>query len=84
VAVAAGAWLWFLKPRSQGPYADKEVVVFFVQCPLCGAPVELPADAVGTNRSDRWNVTGCIECDSTFDFDNDEVQFDADNDSVSA
>lgn len=49
--------------------------MFFVRCPHCGSVVELPADSVGTDRSDPWNVAQCLDCDSSFDYDNDEVQF---------
>lgn len=52
--------------------------MFYVQCPQCGALVELPADSVGTTRSDPWNVAQCLDCDSSFDYDNDEVQFEPD------
>lgn len=49
--------------------------MYFVQCPLCGAAVEIPSDSVGINRSDPWNVTQCLDCDATFDYDNEDVQF---------
>ena len=49
--------------------------MFFVQCPRCGSVVEIPADAVGKNRSDPWNVTGCDECGLAFDYDDEEVHF---------
>lgn len=52
--------------------------MFFVQCPQCGAVVELPADSVGADRSDPWNVAECLECDSSFDFDDEEVYFEPD------
>ncbi len=48
--------------------------MYFVQCPLCGAVVEIPADAVGRERSDPWNVTGCDECNLAFDYEDEEVQ----------
>lgn len=47
----------------------------FVQCPHCGSIVKIPEDAVGIERTDPWNVVGCVECDSTFDYQDDEVQF---------
>lgn len=48
--------------------------MYFVQCPLCGAIVEIPDEAVGISRSDLWNVAGCAECDSTFDYLDEDVQ----------
>jgi predicted Zn finger-like uncharacterized protein len=48
--------------------------MFFVQCPRCGTPIEVPSDAVGPDRSDPWNVIGCDECSLTFDYDDEEVQ----------
>ena len=49
--------------------------MYFVQCPECGSVVEIPRDAIGPQRTDRWNVTECAECRSTFDFDDEQVQF---------
>ena len=49
--------------------------MFFVQCPHCGAAVELPADSVGTVRNDPWNVAQCLDCDLSFDYDDEEVLF---------
>ena len=48
--------------------------MYFVQCPRCGAVVEIPSDAVGFNRTDPWNLIGCDECDSTFDYEDEDVQ----------
>lgn len=48
--------------------------MFFVQCPFCGAVIEIPSDAVGLDRADPWNVVGCDECDTVFDYNDDEVQ----------
>ena len=48
--------------------------MFFVLCPLCGAEVEIPANAVGLDRTDLWNVTRCDDCGTTFDYDDLEVQ----------
>ena len=53
--------------------------MFFVQCPMCGEIVEIPTDAVGQHRTDPWNVVGCDECDSTFDYEDEEVQYRADS-----
>ena len=48
--------------------------MFYVQCPYCRAPVEIPDDAVGTDRTDPWNVTECFDCDRVFDYDDEDVQ----------
>jgi len=47
--------------------------MFYVFCPECGAQIEIPTDAVGPDRTDPWNVTGCVECNLTFDYDDHEV-----------
>ena len=47
--------------------------MFYVICPTCEARVEIPADAVGPYRSDPWNVVQCNECDTGFDYDDEEV-----------
>lgn len=49
--------------------------MYLVQCPQCGSVVEIPADAVGPDRDDPWNVAPCMECGTTFDYDDAEVQF---------
>jgi hypothetical protein len=36
--------------------------------------VEVPDNAIGSDRTDPWNVIGCDECGASFDFDDDEVQ----------
>lgn len=48
--------------------------MYFVQCPRCGTAVELPSDAIGRSRSAPWNVTECVDCDLSFDFEDEEVQ----------
>jgi predicted Zn finger-like uncharacterized protein len=48
--------------------------MYFVLCPNCEATVEIPENAIGRQRSDPWNVVGCDECGSTFDYANEEVQ----------
>lgn len=48
--------------------------MYFVLCPRCGDPVELPDEAVGEVRSDPWNTVACESCDLTFDYDDAEVQ----------
>lgn len=52
--------------------------MFFVRCPCCQSPVEIPASAVGPERDDLYNVVVCDVCDAAFDFDDDEVQEKAD------
>ena len=52
--------------------------MFFVPCPCCGGPVEIPDHAVGPDRTDPWNVCRCDDCDLGFDYDDEEVQFVAD------
>ena len=47
--------------------------MFYVICPTCAARVEIPADAVGPNRCDLWNVVACDECDAGFDYDDEDV-----------
>lgn len=51
--------------------------MYYVICPECGTRVEIPADAVGLDRTDPWNVVSCDECGGTFDYDDDEVRHDA-------
>lgn len=48
--------------------------MFFVICPDCQAQIEIPDDAVGPSRTDLWNVVGCDDCGTIFDYDDDEVQ----------
>jgi hypothetical protein len=47
--------------------------MFYILCPFCQAKVEIPADAVGPNRTDLFNVTRCDDCDAAFDYDDEEV-----------
>lgn len=49
--------------------------MFYVQCPQCGSVVEISAESVGLKRSDLWNVAECLECDSSFDYDDAAVEF---------
>ena len=64
------------------PIAARRWLVFFVQCPQCGSVVEIPEDAVGKDRTDPWNVTGCYECDIVFDYHDEDVQFAPDTEGV--
>jgi predicted Zn finger-like uncharacterized protein len=47
--------------------------MFYVICPRCQARVEIPADAVGPDRTDPWNVVRCDECNAAFDYDDEDV-----------
>lgn len=47
--------------------------MFYVICLRCQSKVEIPADAVGPDRTWLWNVTYCEECGLSFDYDDDEV-----------
>lgn len=47
--------------------------MFYILCPSCQAKIEIPADAVGPDRTDPWNVIGCDECGVLFDYDDSEV-----------
>lgn len=46
---------------------------FYVICPECNCRVEIPADAVGPERTDLWNVVECDACEVIFDYDDQEV-----------
>jgi Zn ribbon nucleic-acid-binding protein len=45
----------------------------YVICPECKSEIEIPPDAVGPDRTDPWNVIGCVDCGITFDYDDEEV-----------
>lgn len=47
--------------------------LYFVVCPTCNTEVELPADSVGPDRTDLFNVVGCPECSRGFDYDDEDV-----------
>jgi hypothetical protein len=47
-----------------------------VLCPFCNEKVEIPANAVGPNRTDPWNVVRYEECSVSFDYDDDDVASD--------
>ena len=47
--------------------------MYYVICPECKAEVEIPPDAVGPERTDPWNVTQCLECSLSFNYDDEEV-----------
>jgi hypothetical protein len=53
-------------------------VMFFVVCPGCGSAVEIPETAVGPERTDLWNVCRCDVCNLSFDYDDQELQFEID------
>lgn len=48
--------------------------MYVVQCPHCGSVVDIPHEAVGNHRTDRWNVARCDDCDAGFDYDDEEIQ----------
>lgn len=48
--------------------------MFYVLCPDCGTKVEIPANAVGPDRTDIWNVVACDNCDLAFDYPDEDVQ----------
>ena len=48
--------------------------MYFVQCPRCGEPVEVPAYAVAENCTDPCQITACDLCDLTFGYGNEEVE----------
>jgi len=47
--------------------------MFYITCPYCDARIEIPANAVGPDRTDPWNVICCDDCSITFDYDDEEV-----------
>ena len=47
--------------------------MYYVICPNCQAEVEIPPFAVGPDRTDLFNVVGCQECDTSFDYDDEDV-----------
>jgi transcription elongation factor Elf1 len=47
--------------------------MYYVLCPQCNQKVEIPANAVGPDRTDLWNVVSCDECGTGFDYDDEEV-----------
>lgn len=47
--------------------------MYYVLCPFCQAKIEIPADAVGPDRTDLFNVVRCDDCDMAFDYDDEEV-----------
>ena len=50
--------------------------MFYVICPTCQARVEIPAEAVGADRTDLFNTICCDECDTGFDYDDEEIAHD--------
>jgi hypothetical protein len=47
--------------------------MYYVICPFCQAKVEIPANAVGPDRTDLYNVVSCDDCEMAFDYDDEEV-----------
>jgi hypothetical protein len=50
--------------------------MFYLVCPGCGSPVEIPDNAVGPNRTDPWNICRCEICGLSFDYEDAEVRID--------
>ena len=48
--------------------------MFFVLCPNCQSQIDIPADAVGPNRSELFNIVACDDCGTVFDYDEDECK----------
>jgi hypothetical protein len=62
-------------PISCGDHRSSEgSSMYAVQCPHCGSVVDIPDEAVGTNRTHCWNVARCNDCDTGFDYDDEEIQ----------
>jgi hypothetical protein len=57
-------------------FFQRMLPMFYVICPTCQAKVEIPADAIGPDRTDLYNVTSCDECGTGFDYDDEEVMND--------
>ena len=51
--------------------------MFYVICPTCEARVEVPSSACGPDRDDLYNVIECDECCTGFDYDDEDVQQEA-------
>ena len=47
--------------------------MFYIQCSECGAPIEIDPSAIGSDRTDIWNVEYCFNCGTSFDYDVEEV-----------
>lgn len=47
--------------------------MYYVICPTCQAKVDIPDDAVGPDRIDLFNIAHCDDCDSGFDYDDEDV-----------
>jgi hypothetical protein len=50
--------------------------MFYVICPTCQARAEIPASAIGSDRADLYNVVHCDECDTGFNYDDEDVSSD--------
>jgi hypothetical protein len=50
--------------------------MFYVICPTCDARVEIPAEALGPDRIDLYNVAHCDDCGTGFDYDDEDVTSD--------
>lgn len=56
--------------------------MYLVSCPGCGNRIEIPENSVGPERTDPWNVCRCDDCDLSFDYDDEEMQFEPDEPDV--
>jgi hypothetical protein len=56
--------------------------MFYVICPTCQNRVEIPAEAVGPDRTDLFNTVCCDECDTGFDYDDGEIAGDGDHQNI--
>lgn len=48
---------------------------YHVTCPKCGSRVDLPDD----EPKDLWKVAGCDSCDTTFNYEPEDIQQDGDS-----
>ncbi len=47
--------------------------------PYLSGRVEIPGEAVGDDRTDLFNTICCIECGTGFDYDDEEIAHDGDD-----
>lgn len=48
--------------------------VYFVICHDCVDRIYIPANAIGPDRSDLYDVVSCPNCSTTFDYDSEEIK----------
>lgn len=62
------------RPGIAATFASRqERTMFYVTCPECHSQVEIPANAIGPERTDLFNVVSCDDCGASFDYDDEEV-----------